>query len=85
MNPDPEEIDIDDICFALSNICRFTGHVDFYSVAQHSLLVAQLCQQNGASKEDVKWALLHDGAEAYISDLNSPIKSTFGLIQYRGL
>lgn len=83
LNPSCSEINIEDIAFSLSNICRFTGHVDFYSVAQHSLLVQKIVERKGGTKNEKLWALLHDSAEAYISDLNSPVKSTWGLAAYR--
>ena len=68
--PDPADVDIDDIAYALSNICRFTGHVHtYYSVAEHcyraSLIVPSLYALQ---------ALLHDAAEAYIGDVSSPLK-----------
>jgi hypothetical protein len=70
LDPRPEEIDIKDIAHALSLICRFGGHCrEFYSVAQHSILVAQYC-----AVPDAMWGLLHDAAEAYLCDLPRPIK-----------
>src|ERR1041385_9159273 len=74
LNPDPEQINIEDIAHSLSNQCRFTGHTKhFYSVAQHSCLVADLC---GYAKG--LGGLLHDGTEAYMSDIARPIKSQPG-------
>src|SRR6266496_3875421 len=69
-NPKPEDVDIRDIAHALSNQCRFTGHTkEFYSVAQHSVLVSTFC-----APEDAAWGLLHDASEAYLSDIASPVK-----------
>jgi hypothetical protein len=72
LDPLPDEIDIADIAHALSLICRYTGHCrEFYSIAQHSYLVSIYC---GGSAADQLWGLLHDASEAYISDLNAPVK-----------
>lgn len=76
LNPQPEEICIEDIAHALSNICRFTGHSSFfYSVAEHSIAVSVLTN----SLE----GLLHDASEAYITDISSPVKPL--LANYRDL
>ena len=64
-----------DIAHALSLICRFNGHCNrHYSVAQHSLLVADIVQSQGHSPEIQLQALLHDAAEAYVGDMVSPLK-----------
>ena len=69
-NPKPYDISILDIAHALSNLCRFTGHTKlFYSVAEHSCYVAEYVPPQFALK-----GLLHDAAEAYLSDVSRPIK-----------
>lgn len=70
LDPKPDDICVEDIAHALSNTCRFNGHVrQFYSVAEHSVFVA-LCTP---IKHRVA-ALFHDASEAYLCDLPRPIK-----------
>lgn len=77
--PRADDIDIVDIATALSNICRYGGHVRrFYSVAEHSLHVAwQLPRELRLD------GLLHDAAEAYLGDIPRPIKKAAGLAGWR--
>jgi hypothetical protein len=73
--PDPESIDIGDIAQALSNQCRFGGHSRvFYSVAQHSTIVSDVCAERGATPAEALSALMHDAGEAYLVDLPHPLK-----------
>ena len=77
INPKIEDIHILDIAHALSQICRFGGHTSsFYSVAEHSINVATLLEQQGADKITVLAGLLHDATEAYMGDMPRPIKQS---------
>lgn len=72
---DPNEIDIQDIAHSLSMQCRYTGHSKvFYSVAEHSVAVADLLLKEYRDEDLALAGLLHDAVEAYISDLASPLK-----------
>lgn len=68
----PEESDVTlyDIAAALSNVCRFSGHLPrFYSVAQHLVNASYI-----VSEENAFTALMHDTAEAFTNDLPTPLK-----------
>lgn len=69
-NPRPEDFDIETIAGSLANECRFTGNVrPFYSVAEHSIRVAQI-----VSPPNKLWALLHDASEIVTGDIPSWLK-----------
>lgn len=71
--PRAEAVAIEDIAHGLAFQCRFNGQTThFYSVAQHSLIVASLVPRRLALA-----GLLHDAAEAYLGDLVKPLKTIF--------
>lgn len=69
LDPHGSDFDIDDIAHGLAHVCRYAGQCRaFYSVAEHSMLVAD-------TVEDYPYeALLHDAAEAFIGDVTRPFK-----------
>ncbi len=70
LDPRPEDVEIEDIAHALSQVCRFGGHCkEFYSVAEHCVRAADF-----VSDEHKLVALLHDATEAYIGDVIRPLK-----------
>mgnify|MGYP005850916999 FL=1 len=72
MRPRVEDLDIRDIAHSLAMQCRFNGHCRvFYSVAEHCVRVSRILPQELAA-----WGLLHDAAEAYMSDLPRPVKQS---------
>lgn len=82
-NPWLGQYDIVTIAKSLSKLCRFTGHCrTFYSVAQHSVLVSQLCSSFGLESAPVRdhalAGLLHDAPEMVMNDLSTPVKNSIG-------
>lgn len=72
-DPQPDQICMEDIATALSRESRFAGHTnEFYSVAQHSVMVSDIVVALPAYK---LWGLLHDASEAYLKDLPWPVKT----------
>ena len=83
LNLRPMDLDIRDIAWNLSLICRYTGSFPFhYSVAQHSILVAELMRKD---KHEIKVqlaGLLHDAAEYVMGDVNYHLKRLPELADY---
>lgn len=71
--PEKSDVTLDDLASALSNICRFSGHLPaFYSVAQHLVNTSRIVDPRFAFD-----ALMHDTAEAFTNDLPTPLKWAF--------
>lgn len=73
LDPRPEEIDVNDLAWHLASIPRYGGAAkQFYSVAQHAVLVSMLVPPEHA------WvALHHEDPEAWLGDLLGPNKKAF--------
>lgn len=80
IRPQQKLIDIADIAHALSMLCRANGHFPvFYSVGQHSINCMKEAQARGHSRRVQLACLLHDGSEAYLSDVTRPVKEELPL------
>jgi len=73
LNPEATPLDIVDIAAGLSRCCRYSGQlpddVAHYSVAQHSVLVADILPPHLKLQ-----GLLHDAPESVTGDMVSPLK-----------
>lgn len=75
LNPNPDEVKIEDIAHALSLMCRANGHFpEFFSVAQHSIQCAREAIARNYVPQLSMACLLHDASEAYLSDITRPVK-----------
>ncbi len=75
LDPREEEVVDIDIAHSLSLLCRANGHFKhFYSVAQHALNCLLEARARGFSARVQMACLIHDGSEAYISDVTRPVK-----------
>lgn len=78
--PVHKNIAISDIANGLALICRYGGQGDvykFYSVAEHSVLMAQYALEDAGSFAAM-YVLLHDASEAYLGDLVPAVKNAVG-------
>ena len=78
-NPTPDAIELEDIAHSLGNICRYNGHcLNYYSVAEHAVFVAERLRRKGFSKLIQLAGLHHDDAEAFLGDIPRPLKPLLG-------
>ena len=76
-NPRIEDIKIEDIAHSLTFMCRANGHVKtFFSVAQHAINCANEAKAKGYGERLQLACLIHDGSEAYLSDITRPFKKS---------
>lgn len=83
LDPSPVDVEIEDIAHGLARVARWNGQTigpSAFSVAQHSLVVEDLC---GQLKPDLTpaerlTALLHDAPEYVVGDMISPFKAVLG-------
>jgi uncharacterized protein len=74
---------IEVIAHSLAQINRYTGHASRpYSVAEHSVLVADILAARGFDHHAQRAGLMHDAHECLAGDASSPAKSVIGLDWY---
>ena len=83
LDPSPLDIEIEDIAHGLARVARWNGQTlgaHAFSVAQHSLLVEEICRKLAPDWDKRKrlMALLHDAPEYVIGDMISPFKAVLG-------
>lgn len=83
VDPSPVDIEIEDIAHGLARVARWNGQTigaHAFSVAQHSVLVEEICRQLEPDFTAPKsmTALLHDASEYVIGDMISPFKTILG-------
>ncbi len=82
LDPRPEDFLDVDMAHALSLLCRGNGHYQyFYSVAQHCLNCLREAQGRGYGPRLQIACLVHDGSEAYLSDITRPVKQYLAAYQ----
>lgn len=78
------EVVVEDIAHHLAMECRYSGAcARFYSVAEHSVRVAEILRRRDYPAPVCLLALLHDASEAYLKDVPRPLKITPAFAAYR--
>ena len=83
LDPSPLDVEMEDIAHGLARVARWNGQTNgdhAFSVAQHSMLVEQVCEHvsPGLKPAEQLRALLHDAPEYVIGDMISPFKAVMG-------
>lgn len=82
LDPRPEDICMNDIANGLAMDCRYAGQgltSRYYSVAEHSVHMAEYAWRDTGKGLVALATLLHDAAEAYLNDLPRAVKKAVDL------
>lgn len=76
-DPRSEQVKFGDIAYALARIPRFVGHTlgEPYSVAAHSIWIAEYLLATTGRADIALHGLMHDAHEAYMGDIVRQVKS----------
>jgi len=75
VDPTPDMVRPEDIAHSLAGQCRYAGHTSrHYSVAEHCVLMHDWLHRANMPRA-ARVALVHDAAEAYLPDIQSPWKA----------
>ena len=80
MTPSPDDFTIEDVAHSLAQSARYGGAGrEFYSTAEHSVLLAWWLRENGYDAKTQLAALLHDAPEALsgMGDQQRPMKTDY--------
>ena len=74
---DPAQVHWPDVAASLAKVCRFSGATQtHYSVAQHSVIVAEIvAERHKANSQAPLYALLHDAHEMVLGDIPAPTRT----------
>jgi 5'-deoxynucleotidase YfbR-like HD superfamily hydrolase len=73
---DHNQINIEDIAYSLSRLCRYNGHtVEFWSVLDHTILITYLMQDDMCNPSEILYGIMHDFHEYLVGDISQPVKS----------
>jgi 5'-deoxynucleotidase YfbR-like HD superfamily hydrolase len=73
LDPSPRDVHWFDVAAGLAHINRYSGNAGIYTVAQHSIIVA-----NALPPELRPYGLLHDAHEFVVGDMTRPMKKALG-------
>jgi len=86
LNLRQEDVDVEEMAWALSNINRFNGHARYpINVAHHSVWVSRLAEVFTAEdkRTHARQGLFHDGSEFVLGDVTKWLKRTPEFAAYR--
>lgn len=75
LTPSPKDVNWLVVANSISKICRFAGNTrGHYSVAEHSVRLADAIARAGGDRAEQLQALVHDAHEAFCGDVTRPMR-----------